>query len=121
MCFDPIFDDQTPLGTGGAPQLVRRYRPAHDIGHYRFAECSYVDDDGSPAGDLVPQGQVRFAFDRRLRGEGLDALPVQRRPRGPLVEERWSVDETGVVKLTITDLDDGYKQTFTLAGPVAIS
>ncbi len=115
ISFDPIFDERTPLGAGGAPELVRRYRPAHDIGHYRFAECSDVADDGSPAGDLVPQGQVRFAFDRRLRGTALEALPVNRGGPGPLVEERWSVDDAGVVKLTITDLDDGYQQSFKLA------
>ena len=54
VAFDLIFDPATP--TRGA-EVTRRYRPAHNIGHFRFAECSSVDALGTPVGDIVPIGE----------------------------------------------------------------
>src|SRR4029077_18638006 len=69
LSFDPLLLPNVPLG--GAP-LVRRYRAAHNVGHFRFVECASLRD-GEPDGDIVPFADVRFAFDERLRGRDLSA------------------------------------------------
>jgi len=104
--FDAIFSAEAAHGA----ELRRVYRAAHNLGHYRFVECSALDGDGGPSGDITPLGDVRFPFDPGLRGAPLDAVPVRRLPSaGPMVEERWAVDAHGIVQVTITDLDSGYR------------
>ncbi len=116
--FDPIFTPQTTLPRlGGAIEIVRRYRAAHNVGHFRYVECSRVSDDGDPIGDVVPFGEVCFAFDKGLRGQSAKALKaaaVTRVGAGPEVEERYVIDDAGVVAVSITDVTDGHTQTFRL-------
>jgi molecular chaperone DnaK len=42
VCFDPIVPKGAALPTAGQPPFVvtRTYRAAHNIGHFRFVECS---------------------------------------------------------------------------------
>lgn len=121
--YDPIFTRETPLPAPGAKvSVARRYRAAHDVGHYRFFECSSFDDGGAPRGDIAPTTDVLFAFDPALRAGGVDLAtwPVRRlAQRGPLVEERYEVDAHGIVELTITDLESGFAKTQTLGARVA--
>ncbi|HEY4220450.1 MAG TPA: Hsp70 family protein, partial [Myxococcota bacterium] len=78
VAFDPIFNNETALPAPGASVSVsRRYRAMHNVGHFRFVECSAVDDAGEPRGDLVPFAEVLFPFDPALRnGEQLAEVPV---------------------------------------------
>jgi molecular chaperone DnaK (HSP70) len=112
VSFDSIFDKGTPMPPLGAPPLttVRTYRPAHNLGHFRFVECGALDAAGDPTGDITPYAEIRFPFDPRLRGPvELDSVPIGHlRGEGPLVEERYEVDPSGVVTITITDLDHGF-------------
>ena len=50
VSFDRIFEKGTPMPSAGTPPLVasRVYRPAHDLGHFRFVECSAVDAAAAP-------------------------------------------------------------------------
>ena len=41
-------------------------------------------------------------------------MAVVRPGFGPWVEERYEIDETGVVRVTLTDLNDGYSRSYVL-------
>ncbi len=117
--FDPIFSRGTAMpGHGEAPLIAtRRYRAAHNVGHYRFVECAGVDPRGEPDGDISPHGEVRFAFAPALRdlNGALAEAPVERLAHdGPLIEERYEVDAAGVIAVTIAAVEDGYAQRFVL-------
>lgn len=116
VIFDPIFGRETPLPSPGEPPLriVRRYRPAHNIGHYRFLERSRIRKR-RPDGDVTPWAEFRFPFDRNLRAQSdLDACPVYRLEEGPVVEEVYSCSASGVVEVTLLDTSDGFSRTFIL-------
>jgi molecular chaperone DnaK (HSP70) len=114
--FDAILTPEVEVLDKGT-ELVRRYHPVHNLGCYRYAECDRVEN-GVPVGDLLPWGVVRFPFDPSLRemsDQKLDKVPVRRLPApGPLVEERYRIDRTGIVEVRITDLDSGFSQSHRL-------
>jgi len=115
--FDPVFAKGTPMPAHGDAPLtaLRRYRAAHNIGHFRFVESAYVDERGEPTGDLTPHADVFFPFDGALAPESLRETPVTRLPDGgPLVEERYQVDAAGVIAVTITNMDAGNETRFVL-------
>ena len=119
--YDAILTRDLALPRAGEPPLVieRRYRAAHDLGHYRFFECSDFDEAGAPRGEIAPMTDVRFPFERALQEAlrkktdvSLAERPVRRLGHeGPLVLERYAVDASGTVEVTITDLESGYHTT----------
>ncbi|NNG19237.1 Hsp70 family protein [Naumannella sp. ID2617S] len=112
LAFDPILDRTAALPEGGAVEVTRRYRAAHNVGVFRFVEYAALDGAGEPRGDLVPFGQVTFPFDPALQGDSPpDAVDVWRREPGPEVEERYRIDRNGIVTVHITDLDTGFRRT----------
>lgn len=116
--FDSIIGPEMELrGPGGKPrQLSRRYRARHNVGHFRFVECGWLDAHGQPSGDIKPYREILFPFDPKLRGKDLNQIAVRRTgAEGPEVEERYSIDESGAVELTILDLSSGYEQNFRIA------
>ncbi len=118
VTFDPILTPDMPLPAPGAPlALTRRYRAAHNLGHFRFAECSHLAADGTP-GDLLPFADARFPFDPALRVGGVDlaSIAVERRAErdGPLIEERYSIDASGLVEVRVEDVATGFGRTFAL-------
>jgi molecular chaperone DnaK (HSP70) len=121
VTFDPIFTKDTPLPPPDEPPLsaTRRYRAAHNIGHFRFLECSRVEG-GTPDGDVTPWDELRFAFDASLRDRGgLEAVRVERASgEGPLVEERYECTSSGAVEVRLSVVDEGYAETFRIARPV---
>jgi molecular chaperone DnaK (HSP70) len=118
--FDRIIGPETVVPTaGGAPvRLSRRYRATHNVGHYRFIECGWLDDSGHPSGDIKPFADVRFPFDPELRSQSdLSHVPVARRSvEGPEIEERYSISEYGTVELTILDRESGFERHYKIAG-----
>jgi molecular chaperone DnaK (HSP70) len=113
--FDPIFTEVTeqPHKTGMENVSVRKYRAVHNVGHFRYIECGWLDGHGVPSGDITPFAEVLFPFDPALRMDGVDLLrvPVERKgAQGPLVEERYAVQAGGIVELTIRDLDTGFER-----------
>ena len=86
------------------------YRAAHDVGHFRFVECSELDSAAGPSGDITPYAEVFFPYSPDARHAPLDrAAPVRRLAApGPPIEERYEVDGSGVLTVTITDLASGY-------------
>lgn len=121
VAFDPIFDGRTtvPKAEEGRLEEVRTYRPVHNIGHFRYVECGWLDDQGSPDGDITPFADVLFPFDPALRGRDpaeLAEQPIQRNDgQRPLIEERYSVDDHGVIDVTITDVESGFRARHRIA------
>jgi molecular chaperone DnaK (HSP70) len=116
ITIDPIFSAETELpGRARAGASVRRrgYRAAHNVGHFRFFECSSVGDDGRPSGDLTLSGDVLFPFDPSLGAvSDLAAVPVERTAEGPRIEEEYALDENGMVAVTIRNVDVGYERRY---------
>ena len=115
VVFDTIFEKGTPLPSHGEPPVVvaRRYQAAHDVGHFRFVECSRLTD-GRPDGDVTPWDEAYFPFDPALRTSDLAAAPIRRRDDGPEAAESYALGSEGAVTVTVTDTTDGFARTFRL-------
>jgi hypothetical protein len=118
VTFDPVFARDARLPAPGAPPLVsvRRYRPAHNLGHFRFVECASLRD-GHPDGDVVPWDGIWFPFDPALRERAdLHGIPVARLAGdGPEIEERYECSSSGLFRATLTCLEDGWSRSFQIA------
>jgi molecular chaperone DnaK len=123
VVFDPIVPKDASLPADGrTPLVVRRtYRAAHNIGHFRFVECSRLVN-GRPDGDVTPYDPVLFPFDPALYDrDDLGRQPVGRWSDGPDVEERYVVAPSGAVEVTLTTQPAGFKRTFRLERCAAAS
>jgi molecular chaperone DnaK (HSP70) len=119
ISFDSIFPKDTLLPAKGKPPLIqsRRYQPAHNIGHFRYLECSHIDDQGQPTGDLTAWDEIRFPFDPGFTGgNGWEKSPVQRfkAPRDIKVEEIYTCDNQGIVKVTLINHTTGFQKSYQL-------
>jgi hypothetical protein len=117
VTFDVIFGRDTPLPKRGDPPLSveREYRVAHDVGHFRFLECTGIARDGSPEGDLSLFVDVRFPFAEGLQRDGVDLAHVHRLDGlGTTVREHYELDAHGLVRLSITDAVTGFRREFAL-------
>lgn len=124
VALDVLFEKETLLPDKGQRLTrVRRYQPTHNIGHFRFLECSRVDAEGHPTGDLTPWDELYFPFDPALRGEtGLEALPVTRtEPAQQVIEELYACDENGIIEVSIIDHTNRYQRTYRIHGSHAIA
>ncbi len=121
VVFDPIVPKDASLPPD-TPLVVRRtYRAAHNIGHFRFVECSRLVD-GRPDGDVTPYDPVLFPFDPALYDrDDLGRQPVGRWSDGPDVEERYVVTPGGAVEVTLTTHPAGFERTFRLERCAAAS
>ena len=110
--FDLILD----LGRVPASGVVTRtYRAGHNLGWYRFFGYTALDADGQPLGDLILLADVRFPFDPFLQGRyRLDDILVERWGYGPLIEESYAVEASGLASVRITDTETGYSQVYGL-------
>ncbi len=121
VVFDPIVSKDASLPADGRAPLVvsRTYRAAHNIGHFRFVECSRLVN-GRPDGDVMPYDPVLFPFDPALNDrDDLGRQPVGRWNDGPQVEERYVVAPGGAVEVTLTTQPAGFRRTFRLERPAA--
>lgn len=123
IMFDPVFTKDTPLPSIDADEpltIVRRYRAAHNVGHFRFVECSRLRDDGAPGGDVTPWCEVRFPMVSELRHRALEETEVLRLPQADSeVEERYRCDSNGVIEVDLVNLTEGYQHTYRLRGRAA--
>jgi hypothetical protein len=115
--FDPIFTKGTGIPQSGQPPLKvrRRYHPVHNIGRFRFLECSALNHDGEPAGDVLSWKEVAFPLDPRIeQSVHVEKLPVERvlGVESNLIEEVYQCDAAGVIGVTIANLTAGYSRTF---------
>ncbi len=113
-----LFPRGLELPRRGAPPLrvVRSYRPAHNIGHFRYVEAARIGEDGQPSGDLTVWDDIQFPFDPALRAAGdLTMVDVSRRDddAGCDVEEEYCCDASGIVKVTIHNRSTAYRREYT--------
>jgi molecular chaperone DnaK (HSP70) len=117
--FDPLFARGTQLPGPGDPALTstRTYRPAHNLGHYRFLECSQLASDGRPAGDLTHWDEIRFPFVPALT-DVVDLARVEvvrdADARRQLIEESCRVDAGGTVVVSFRNVTAGYEREYRL-------
>jgi len=118
VTFDSIFTPDTvlPARIEGPLTRTRVYRAAHNVGHFRFFECSALDSSGRPHGDMTVFGDVRFPFDTELASSGdVTDVTVERLERdGPRIEESYSLDARGIVLVVIRNLDSGHERSYRL-------
>ena len=115
VIFDPIFRKDTLLPQPGEPPLLytRSYHPVHNVGHFRYLECSRLNQDGQPDGDITPWDEVVFAFDPALQAEPHPELLEVRRCEWigeQEIEESYSCSAHGVIEVIITNKTADYAQ-----------
>ncbi|MBA3442167.1 MAG: Hsp70 family protein [Pyrinomonadaceae bacterium] len=118
--LDVLFEKDTllPDSEGGRLTRSRRYQPAHNLGHFRYVECSRIDEDNQPTGDITPWADIYFPFDPRLQNDPqLERFAVTRMPPGDyFVEELYSCDQTGIIEVEMINHANGWRRTFQLHG-----
>jgi molecular chaperone DnaK (HSP70) len=120
VVFDVLFakDRELPAPGEGKLTCTRRYRPTHNIGHFRYLECGQVTDMGEPTGDLTPWDDVYFPFAPQLQEAGnLQAIPVQRQELGEQwIEERYACDAHGIIEVEILNHTNHCERRYRLCG-----
>ncbi len=117
MNFDALFPKGLELPRGDEPPHRQRrlYEPVHNIGHFRYIECTQLDAAGQPAGDITVWDAVHFPFDPALGNiEQLADEAVYHMPLGQQVQEQYSCDKGGTVTVTISNLTAGYLREYKL-------
>jgi molecular chaperone DnaK (HSP70) len=119
ILFDPIFPKDTPLPASSDPPLAstRWYSPAHNIGHFRYLECSQISDTGQPFGDITPWQDILFGMDAALNeSPSLEEIEVRRLENHSrqMVREEYRCDSRGIIEVTIANETAGYQRTFRL-------
>jgi molecular chaperone DnaK (HSP70) len=103
---------------GQAPfRIVRSYQPVHNIGYFRYVECSRLGTDLQPLGDITAWDEIRFPFDPVLKDSSdLSSEPITagRQSTGDWVEEEYSCDSSGQIKVTIANRSAGYGREYRL-------
>jgi len=119
ITFDPLFAKGTLLPRSGAPPLriTRTYSPAHNVGHFRYLECSRLGGDAQPAGDITVWDEILFPLDPALQDQSdLARVPVNRLDSlgGQEVEECYTCDGSGAVAVTIVNTTANYRRQYRL-------
>jgi molecular chaperone DnaK len=118
VVFDPLFERGIHLPAAGLPSLsIRRiYSPVHNIGHFRFLECSHRGADGSPSGEVALWDEIYFPYDPGLQAiEELKPVAVTHSSNGShSVEELYECDSGGSITVTISDLTTNCRRIYRL-------
>jgi len=119
VTFDPLFPKGTALPSPGAAPLIitRAYCPVHNVGHFRYLECSHRDESGRPAADIAVWDEVYFPFDPRFReANELNSVPVRHSTTAETqeIEERYSCSSSGAVEVEISNKSAGYSKQYRL-------
>lgn len=113
--FDSILlKDTTDQGHGHT--VTRTYHPTHTIGHLRFLECTELDGEGQPGGELTPWAHLVFPYDAaqathpNLEEQQVEPLPAH---ASDLIRETYHYGATGTLQIRIENLARGYSREFT--------
>ena len=119
VIFDVIFPRGMQLPQKGEDPLrvLREYRPAHNIGHFRYLECAHLDEHNQPQGEIGNWDEIRVAFDPGLR----DSMDLRNHPvrrfvpqEDHVVEEEYICDSNGNLKVRIAEKPTGYAKEYRL-------
>jgi molecular chaperone DnaK len=115
IIFDPLFAKGTPLAAPGEQPLeIRRsYTPVHNIGDFRYLECSHLDDQGQPSGDVTVWDEIRFPFEPGL-DDATANVTHSRAAVSQVIEERYTCDASGAVGVKIRNLTSSYERDYRL-------
>jgi len=119
IVFDPLFAKGLDLPRAGEPPLsIRRsYSPIHNLGHFRFMECSHRTEDGGPTGEVAMWDEIYFPFDPALQGAAdLKLVPVGHSDAAARqrIEELYECDAGGAISVMIANKSTGFSRTFKL-------
>lgn len=117
IIFDPLFEKGASLPAAGEqPLTIRRaYSPVHNIGHFRFLECSHRAEDGAPTGEVTLWDEIRFPFDPALEEAGdLASVPVTAVASEQWIEEIYECDSSGSISVRIGNVTAGYERRYRL-------
>jgi molecular chaperone DnaK (HSP70) len=124
IVFDLIFPRGIRLPAKNQPplHLERVYQPVHNVGHFRYLECSKLDDRGQPIGEITNWEQIQFPFDAQLWDRAnLAAEPVKALAlKGLLAREEYTCDAGGNLRVKISALPSGNVKEFSI-GQLAMS
>jgi molecular chaperone DnaK (HSP70) len=113
--FDPILLKDTRAPEDAPLVVERSYWPVHPVGHLRFVECTDLDPQGQPAGDLTPWVNLYFPYDPALaKVEDLSQIPVDRRDgcgSGEIVET-YTYAADGSLTIAIQNRTHGYARKY---------
>jgi actin-like ATPase involved in cell morphogenesis len=120
VTFDVVFAKDSVLPAPGEAPLtcIRRYQPTHNIGHFRYLECSQLTDTGDPTGDLTPWDEVYFPFVPALHtAANLQAISITRLQREtPWIEERYTCEAHGIIAVEMQNQTCHYTRRYHLRG-----
>jgi hypothetical protein len=116
MSFDPLFPKgvELPHAVEPALEVHRSYWAVHNIGHFRYLECSHINEWGHPAGDITVWDEIRFPFDPALKDEQDLGSHAVCHAQPQQVDEHFSCDSSGTVAVTISNVSAGYKREYRL-------
>ena len=118
IVLDVLFEKGTMLPEKGQHKLTRTraYTPAHNIGHFRYLECSLISDRGQPTGDITPWDECYFPFDPKSHKEAhLERAPIIRTSLfSSPVEEHYTCDENGIIEVKIIDHSRNFQRKYRL-------
>jgi molecular chaperone DnaK (HSP70) len=119
IVFDPLFTKGLKLPAPGQPptSIRRTYNPVHNIGHFRFLECSHSTQDGTPSGEIAIWDEIFFPFDPAfsynadLKTAGVGYSDAASRQ---LIEELYECDSGGGIAVTISNKCTGFCRNYKL-------
>lgn len=116
VIFDPLFPKGTPLPAPDEPSydIRRRYHPVHNVGYFRYLECSHLTNEGEPTGDVTVWDEIQFPFDPALSEAKEVEVAHSDAARLQQIEEKYSSDASGTVTVTITNMSAGYQRQYQL-------
>lgn len=115
--FDPLFEKGTALPAAGEPPLeqLRAYDAVHNIGHFRYLECSHLTPEGQPSGDITIWDEIHYPFDPALRdADNLNTLPVYHTWDYQPIRESYCCGAGGELSVSIANLGAGYERSYRL-------
>jgi molecular chaperone DnaK (HSP70) len=116
IVFDPLFEKGVALPAPGerALEINRTYNPVHNIGHFRYLECSHLDEQGQPCGDVTVWDDIQFPFDPAVRDTDNIEVVLSPAAEAHEIEEVYSIDASGTVTITIANLTARYERAYRL-------
>lgn len=118
IVFDLIFPRGVRLPEPNEPPLrfERVYQPVHNIGHFRYLECSRLNELGQPIGEITNWEQIQFPFDPQLWGRAdLNAVPVKPLvSNGIVAREEYTCDANGDLRVKISAMPSGNSREYVI-------